>query len=241
MLGHNIFIRVIIMISSTGLYSFILFITRKREFNYARFPQTASSAVSIFLAKAAIILLVVFFAAPLQAGEEKEEKLYSLNVYGGKLTTNNWEDFFGFGKKLNFENSYFTAVAVSRLIGRYEKKASFEIEGQVVRHFNWQNHWEINALVTARWESFFWDKYVDTSIAFGLGPSFATAEPEIEILTDGSTSRFLIYWMLELALGLPEYPNIAFITRLHHRSGGFGLINDKGGSNALAIGIKYKF
>jgi len=232
---------VIIMISSTGLCPFILFIARKRELNYSWFHQTASSAVSILLAKAAIILLIVFLVTPLHAGEEKEGKLYSLAVYGGKLTTNNWEDFFGFGDRLNFENSYMMAVALSRRIGTYKKKASFEIEGQVVRHFNWQDHWELNALVSARWESFFWDKYVDTSIAFGLGPSFATTEPEIEILTDGSTSRFLIYWMMELALGLPEYPNIAFITRLHHRSTGFGLITDKGGSNALAIGIKYKF
>lgn len=209
---------------------------------YCSRPCRNASIAYILPVWAAVIFLLVFFPAALSAGENDEkEKLYSLNVYGGKMTTNNWEDFFGFGKKLNFENSYFTAIAVSRQIGRYENKASFEIEGQIVKHFRWQSHWEANALVTARWESFFWDKYIDTSIAFGLGPSYATAEPEIEVLTDGSTSRFLIYWMMELSLALPRYPDIAFITRLHHRSTGFGLIRDKGGSNALAIGIKYKF
>ena len=51
----------------------------------------------------------------------------------------------------------------------------------------------------------------------------------------------MIYWMLELALGLPDYPRVALITRIHHRSDAFGLIADEGGSNALAFGLKWRF
>jgi hypothetical protein len=45
----------------------------------------------------------------------------------------------------------------------------------------------------------------------------------------------------ELALGLPEYPNIALIIRIHHRSGVWGLVAGKGGSNTPCIGLKYRF
>ena len=167
------------------------------------------------------------------------EHLYALNVYAGRLTSNHWEEFFG--SELDFKDSYLVTAALARRIGAYGDKASFEIEGQIVKHFNIQTHWELNALVAARWEAFWWDDVLDTSVAFGLGPSYATEKPEIEIENYGDTSRFMIYWMLELALGLPDYPQVALITRIHHRSDAFGLIAGGGGSNALAVGLKWRF
>jgi hypothetical protein len=186
-------------------------------------------------------LFIIGFSANPAYSNEPEEKLYSLNIYAGQITTN------GIGSLLihfydpDFKNSYLTAVTLARRIGTYKKMASFEVEGQVVKHFKMQNHWEINALIIARWEAFPWDKYVDTSFALGLGGSYATAEPEVEILIDGATSRFLVYGMTELTLGLPEYPNIALIIRIHHRSGAWGLVTEKGGSNTPCIGLKYRF
>ncbi len=190
--------------------------------------------------KLAVALLTVFSAASAYP-EQAEERRYSLNVYAGQMTTNHWEDFFAAGDGLAFKNSYLTALTLARRMGTHQKRASFEIEGQIVKHFNIQNHLELNAICTARWDAFWWDKYLDTSLAFGLGPSFATAEPEIEILNDGKTDRFLVYWMVELAFGLPQDSRFAFITRLHHRSNAYGLLAEKGGSNALAIGLKYRF
>lgn len=192
-----------------------------------------------FTLAAAIFLIAL---TPLRAYPSGTvEKPYYVNILAGQMTNNNWENFFGVGHALEFEDSYFIAIALAKRIGVYKKLASFEIEGQVVKHFHLQNHLELNALVTARWDAFWWDKYVDTSLAFGLGPSFATAKPELEERNDGATSSFLAYWMIELVLGLPQYPKVAFITRLHHRSTAFGLLSDKGGSNALAIGLKYRF
>ena len=167
------------------------------------------------------------------------EHLYALNLYAGRLTSNHWEEFFG--SELDFKDSYLVTAALARRIGAYGDKASFEIEGQIVKHFNIQTHWELNALVAARWEAFWWDDVLDTSVAFGLGPSYATDEPEIETEINGNASQFLICWMLELALGLPDHPRVALITRIHHRSDAFGLIADGGGSNALAMGLKWRF
>jgi hypothetical protein len=196
--------------------------------------------LAVFFMLATTIFIIGFSANPAYSNDP-EEKLYSLNIYAGQMTTD------GIGSLLihfydpDFKNSYLTAVALARRIGTYKKMASFEVEGQVVKHFNIQDHWEINALIIARWEAFPWDKYVDTSFAFGVGGSYATAEPEVEILANGATSRFLVYLAYELALGLPEYPNIALIIRIHHRSGAWGLVADKAGSNTPCIGLKYRF
>jgi hypothetical protein len=170
-----------------------------------------------------------------------DERLYALNVYAGRMTSNNWDEFIHDTGGLDFKDSYLVTAALARRIGTYGDKASFEIEGQIVKHFNIQTHWELNALVAARWEAFWWDHVLDTSVAFGLGPSYATDKPEIEIANDGDTARFLIYWMFELAVGLPDYPRVALITRIHHRSNAFGWVADNGGSNVLALGLKWRF
>jgi len=48
--------------------------------------------------------------------------------------------------------------------------------------------------------------------------------------------------LLELTLSLPNTPRWNLIARLHHRSGVGGIFNGvNGGSNALGLGIKYKF
>ena len=191
-----------------------------------------------------ILAMAFFFLVPFGTPVSAvwaDERLYALNLYAGRLTSNNWEDFITNSGGLDFKNSYLVTAALARRIGTYGDKASFEIEGQIVKHFNVQTHWELNALVAARWEAFWWDDVLDTSVAFGLGPSYAADEPEIETEIYGDTSQFMIYWMLELALGLPDYPRVALIARIHHRSDAFGLIADEGGSNALAFGLKWRF
>lgn len=194
----------------------------------------------------AAMLFLSVFAARAHANEEEnvqtaKQYLYALNIYAAQMTTNHWQHFFTETNRLDFQYSYLMALTMARQITTYRNLLSFEAEGQVVRHFRMQGNWEFNALFTARWEPFFWDKYVDTSFAFGIGPSYATYKPEVERYKDGDTSRFLVYWMMELSLNLPQFPDVALITRIHHRSGAYGVVSEKGGSNALALGLKYRF
>ena len=90
-------------------------------------------------------------------------------------------------------------------------------------------------------EMFFWDKYLDTSFAAGAGPSYATDVPEIEVQRSDGSERLQVYMMLELEFTLPSHPNMAVITRVHHRSNAFGIVADEGTSNALAFGLKFRF
>ena len=190
-----------------------------------------------------IISFMFLYALPCLAETQALENrpLYSLSVYGGQMTDNSIDDFSDSFWGLDFEDSYLVTLALARRIGTYDELASFEVEGQVVRHFKDQDHWEFNALLTARWEAFWWDRYLDTSLAFGAGPSYATNVPEIEVERSSGSERLQVYLLVELEFVLPSYPNVAFITRIHHRSNAYGVVAEDGSSNALALGLKFKF
>ena len=177
--------------------------------------------------------------AEIQLLEDKPS--YALNIYGGRMTDNSIDDFVDNIPGIDFEDSYLLTLALARRIATLGELASFEVEGQLVKHFDQQDHWEFNALLTARWEMFFWDKYLDTSFAVGAGPSYATDVPEIEVQRSDGSERLQVYMMLELEFTLPSHPNMAVITRIHHRSNAFGIVADEGTSNALAFGLKFRF
>ena len=186
------------------------------------------------------ILVITILLLTSSTSAIAKETEYAFNLYVGQMTSNHWDDFFR-GQEVNEEESYLLATTLTRRLGGYKDLLSYEVEGQLVKHFSRQDHWEFNALGVLRWEPFWWDKWLETSAAFGLGPSYATQKPQIEIDTDGDTAHFLLYWMLELAVApFSERPELELITRLHHRSNGYGLFADVGGSNALAIGLKYR-
>jgi hypothetical protein len=48
--------------------------------------------------------------------------------------------------------------------------------------------------------------------------------------------------LFEAAFALPDVPQWELITRIHHRSGTFGLFNGvTGASNAWGVGMRYNF
>ena len=173
---------------------------------------------------------------PAAAGEDKA---ITVAVFGGVLTNNNWEDVFT-PWDLDTRDSTLVGLAISHGIGPIDPRFGFEIEGQVVHHFGDQDHWEFNLPVVARWKAFPWDDVVDTSVAFGIGPSYASEIPKVEVANRGDSQRLLVYWMAEIEVGPPD-KDWSALFRLHHRSGAFGLVADEGGSNALVIGLKQRF
>jgi hypothetical protein len=195
-----------------------------------------------FLRHFRINCLLIFLCGAMSAtGVAAEDNSYALTVYGAKMTSNNWHEFFKNPNNLDFIDSKLLVVALSKRLGGYKKLLSYEVEGQLGKHDGIQQHWEINGLGTLRWEPFWWDNWLDTSAAFGMGVSFATEKPQAEVLNEGDSEQWMLYWMIELELSLPQQPDYSFVTRIHHRSEAYGLAAEAGGSNALAIGLKYKF
>jgi hypothetical protein len=188
-----------------------------------------------------VAFLIVIAVVPAFTVNSMAEQDFAATVYGGRMTDGD------FGEALTgnaeFIDAYVMVGALSWTFARfYDDALSFELEGQVGKWFGDSDHLEFNLPVAIRWSKFPWNHYVATSLAYGLGPSYATEEPEAEIDVHGTTHQFLIYWFAELALGPPE-SSWAGVLRIHHRSGAFGLVSDRGdgGSNTLCIGIKYRF
>ncbi len=113
-----------------------------------------------------------------------------------------------------FESSHVYVLSVGRELGIYKRKIGYELEGQVAMHSGDQSHGEINGVFALRWLPFLWDRYLDTSFAFGNGLSYATADPELEIREsdDNETNRLLYYIHVELAFALPEQPQWDFLS-----------------------------
>ena len=171
------------------------------------------------------------------AGAEDD---WALTLYGARLSANSFGETLTFQSE--YENSYILALAVSKKVLSFRESLDIELEGQVVKHFKEQNHWEFNVLSVFRWLPFFWDIYIDTSLAIGVGLSYATKNPPIELTYLGPSPKLMGYLMVEFAFCLPDVPKYSFVVRIHHRSGANGLFGNRhDASNAFGFGIKYLF
>ena len=162
-----------------------------------------------------------------------------LTAYAGAHAQDDINDVVTFQPKFE-DNAYIGVVALARELWHYEKYFSFELEGQVAKHFNKDTQWEFVGVLIGRWHYFPWNKYVDTSFAIGDGISYYTDVSEVETEDDEDAQRALNYLLFEVALGLPKYPKWDLVFRIHHRSSVFGLVG-AGGSNFVCGGIKFGF
>lgn len=162
----------------------------------------------------------------------------SVFVVGAWMTDNDWKEIATLDD-VRLRDAYLAGVGVSHeLIG--DDWWAIEAEGHLIRHFGGNDHWEFNAVLTGRWRAFPWNEWVPTSFALGVGPSLATETPKEEAERDGDSAPFLLYWMAEIEAGPAGSPWTGF-ARLHHRSNGYGVFADTGGSNFLMLGARYRF
>jgi hypothetical protein len=165
---------------------------------------------------------------------------WSMALYGGVLLDGELNN--ASIAHQGFEDSYLAALALTKKIATWKDIIGWELEGQGVKHFDGQTNWEFNGLIAVRWLPFPWDKYLNTSFAIGGGLSYATETPKVEKENHDPAAKFLKYLMLELDFSLPDSQHWSLLTRIHHRSGAFGLFHGvTGASNALAFGVRYTF
>ena len=152
-----------------------------------------------------------------------------------------WEDVAVNPAFAKYVPDYLAVAALSREYAqRFSGRLDLEWEGQVGYAFGGQTYWQFNAIpVLGRWH-FRPRRGFSTSAAFGLGLSWTTDMPNIEVELEGESKRSLIYWVMELTAG-PIDARWAASLRLHHRSVGFGLMGEDGGMNALGLGMRWRF
>ena len=163
-----------------------------------------------------------------------------MSAYGGKVTDNSIHQILF--EDINTVDSEFLVLVLGKNLSTYKQLFRIEAEGQLGKYWGLQDHYEFNGAIFFRWLPFPWDNFLDTSVAVGEGLSYASEIPEIEKEDNDETSKLLNYLAFELDFAVPGAPRFNLFTRLHHRSGIFGLINGvDGGSNMLGIGLKYTF
>ena len=164
---------------------------------------------------------------------------HALTVYGGRMTEDRWQ--YALPPGADFVDTYILVTAVSWTFREfYDDALALEIEGQAAKYYGDQDHLEFNFALGGRWRKFPWSENVDTSVAFGIGPSWATEQPEAEVMIHGGADQLLVFWFLEATLG-PPGAGWTTIYRLHHRSKAWGTVGDDGGSNTLAAGLRFYF
>ena len=193
-----------------------------------------------------LVLFVVIncFTSSAPAEDDKEKKemeryKWFVTAYAGAHAQDDINDVVTFQPKFE-DNAYVGVVALARELWYYKKYLSFELEGQVAKHFNKDTHWEFVGVLIGRWHYFPWNNYVNTSFAVGDGISYYTEVSQVEKEDDEDAQRALNYLLFEVALGLPEYPKWDLVFRIHHRSSVFGL-HGAGGSNFVCAGLKFSF
>lgn len=191
-----------------------------------------------FIRSLLAVVAMVLVPSVAAAEESKQSRRNAVHLFGAQMASNKWTEI-ALLDNVEMRDAYLVGIGVSREIWGGRDWA-IEAEGQVVKHFARQDHWEFNGAFVARWRYFPWNKWVPTSLAFGIGPSYATEVPPEEVANDGSSAKFLLYWMGELELGPPDSV-WSGIVRLHHRSAGYGTFAEDGGSNWLTLGIRYRF
>jgi hypothetical protein len=172
---------------------------------------------------------------------------YSVTLYGGQLDTANLAQIFYSGR---FEPSSMVALAISREFARWSRYVAWEVDGEGVKHFSQSNErfyesspWEFDAALVGRWLYFPWNKYVVTTFAVGEGLSYATGKLLFEPTNPQNAQHLLDYMLFELTFALPQFQHWSIVTRIHHRSGVYGLFpgDIHEGSNFLCTGVKYTF
>ncbi len=169
-----------------------------------------------------------------------EERRFHVAAYGGKAAEERLLDILT-RYNTGFRDAWLVALAPGMTLREHPRWRQ-EVEGQVVKHFGDQDHWEFNAAWVARWMRFPWDHVVDTRAGLGLGVSWASEIPPIEPRAkeeEGESTRFLGYVAIELEFAPPGGSDWSGFARLHHRSDAFGLFHDqRGGSNFITLGLR---
>jgi len=167
---------------------------------------------------------------------EAERQKY-ISGFVGTLTTNRWHEALQ-PHEVHFADSHMVGAAVGWEHQIGASRVHFGLEAQLAGHFGRQDHLEITVPVVLRLVPDHGQPL--RSVAGGLGLSYATDVPEVEIDRSGASQRFFVHWMAELEFGSPDRDRTTFV-RLHHRSDGYGVFDTDAGSTGFVFGVRQRF
>lgn len=188
------------------------------------------------------LALLALLHSPGEAHAEEREREWSVCVYRGKWSNNRIGEILQ-GRRV-IRSSYIWAAGIARPVYRFSEDLLLEAELNIATHAGMQSHSEFNAAVNLRWLRFPWDRHVNSTASFGLGPSYAHERPPIETShTRHTPARLLVFMPVEMTFAPPERKDSSWevLCRIHHRSGAYGVVSNAKGSNFIAAGLRWRF
>lgn len=141
----------------------------------------------------------------------------------------------------DFGDIYFASLSFGRKLVEFDKYISLEPEIGIGKRFGDTDEFEIWGALYVRWNAFFWDDIIDTSIALSTGLNYATATDRLEAeRAGGDTTRLQHYFSPEITFSLPEATRASLVVRLHHRSSA-GIFDGGGAFQYLMGGLRLHF
>jgi hypothetical protein len=214
-------------------------------------PATQRLHAACWRATALLALLLPFSVHALDASRP------AVSIYQGQGVDSNLMDLPGNAVQgdLVWDSTYLTGIGylhplpTPRLMQSLfdtvrlsETRTAAEVI--VVKHYGLQHNWEANLAYMLRFPQL-QTSYVSVRAGVGLGFSYAFGTPSYE---DGPKFdperryRWQNYNAYELEWTLPAFPRTALLTRIHHRSGIYGIIAPRRvGSNFLTLGVRRTF
>jgi hypothetical protein len=159
------------------------------------------------------------------------------------------------GEKIKWESSCFNAIALGKMRGTLGtsfallddsllRNVRHGYEVVFAKHHGLQSNYELAAAYTLRSPDLFLGPLAVNAGA-GVGLSHAFSRPAYEDGPfDNPTRRYRtqLFIVFEAEWKLRYWEQLSIVTRVHHRSGAYGLIAPRNvGSNFLAVGVRYRF
>jgi hypothetical protein len=165
----------------------------------------------------------------------------------GKIVTGNLEFVESYYLGLTYARTLVDGFTIPIPFTEFRLKGwDLELEGSALKHYNVQTHWEVTCALVLRTRKFTPLTFLGWTFAGGWGLSYALEEPALEKGPEGEPGedsvQFQSHIVIEADLFYPKFDRFHLITRVHHRSGIYGVISpQKTGSNFLAAGIRFDF
>jgi len=205
-----------------------------------------------FSGAARFFRLGVLGAAGMVGPAEAQERTWYATAYGSRWVNADLLDVpeRSFTGNLTFEDANFLGIGLARVVvpsfsipfpgtDLAFRGNRIEIEGQLLRHFSDQSHWEATAALMFRTGQIPLFGGLSVNLAAGEGVSYASERPRLEGSFRVEPARFLNYLVFEAEFSHSSLPGVYFVPRLHHRSGIFGVIAPKeSGSNFIGAGLR---
>ncbi len=175
---------------------------------------------------------------------------WAVTVLGGVLNQANFSGVLFTPWTSSFDDTQLLSGMVSRRVYEFSQDSFLgrywfvDWEAGAGQRFGNSTASEVWTALYLKYDGFPWPNTVYMTAGVSTGVNYATSISDLEKQKSGNRTgnKLLHYFSPELAFADPDNKDFEIVTRLHHRSGIFGMFGGvDGGSTFLSIGFRQHF